>query len=734
MFKKVVLFGLLLCLSFSVFAQKAKPKTAGWYENSAERYYENGKYAKALPYLLKYQSFKPMDNEAKFQIGMCYLKTGRASKAQEYFDFLLNQKNVDKEVYHLMAQTLHLSHDFENAILYYKKYLAELDENDDKRFFVKDDIKRCAVGLKIIYKDKLGLVENLGDKINTSYDDFAPVFAPNYDNIIYFSSIREGNTGGMFDTEGREDTLKGEYRSDIFVSRLTKGEWSQTVALDERYNTVYHDVINGFSKDGSLVYMSKSKDMYFDYGDIYMNNFFEATTTTENFKLPNTLNSNDWDGDVFFFDNNVMFFSSDRKGGYGGKDIYVTKKDNAGKWSTPSNLGPGVNTPYDEISPFLAADGRTLFFSSNNLESMGGYDVFKVTFQEKLNNWTVPENLGIPINSAGNEDYFKISVDGLRAFFSSNRTDGFGMRDLYVVYFRTHRAEQQTPQDSIVFQYAIDNGLLSNKIGIDEAKITFTEPVETTPTDEVEMYKFDPLYYGEFGESETLEMNSLLVLNNVIRLLNKHPELKVELTSHIDNAGTAVHFNLFYSLKGAENVADYVIDQGISPNRIILKGCGANYPVSKSREIDGSIIKGGQRLNRRVEVRIYRSETAGILVEYGEPNIIDAMALKTNQTYKKMQIGISYKVQIKTLTTMLDDNVLMEYSDPMIEKIANKDIMIYTVGLVKGYQTAEELQNELIARGFTDCFIVAYKNGERLTEADIVKYSELYPSLKNMIK
>ncbi|MFT6936746.1 MAG: hypothetical protein ACJA1N_001045, partial [Saprospiraceae bacterium] len=455
MFKKVALFGLLLCLSFTVFAQKQKPKTAGWYEKTAEMYYENGKYQKALPYLLKYQSFKPTDDNAKFQIGTCYLKTGRANKAQEYFDFLLGQKNVNREVYHLMAQTLHLSHDFENAILYYKKYLAELDTDNDERYFVKDNIKRCATGLKIIYKDKLGLVENMGDKINTSYDDFAPVFAPDYDNIIYFSSIRNGSMGGMFDAEGKEDTLKGDYRSDIYVSRLTKGEWSLTSHLDERYNTVYHDVINGFSKDGSLVYMSQSQDMFFDYGDIYMNNFFKDNATAENFKLPYPINSNDWDGDVFFFNNTVMLFSSDRKGGYGGKDIYIAEKDQEGKWSTPKNLGPGVNTPYDEVSPFLAANGRTLFFSSNNLKSIGGYDVFKVNFDDKISNWTTAENLGMPINSAGDEEYFKVSKDGLRAFLSSNRTDGFGMRDLYVAYFRRYRQEQQSPQDSIAFQYAL---------------------------------------------------------------------------------------------------------------------------------------------------------------------------------------------------------------------------------------------------------------------------------------
>lgn len=732
MFKKVVLFSLLLCLTFSLFAQKEKPKTASWYEKTGEMYYESSKYLKALPYLLKYQEFKPTDDNAKFKIGKCYLETGRAEKAKEYFEFLLGQKTFDKEVLYLMAQTVHLSHDFDNAILYYKKYLAELSDDDPKRYFVKDDIKRCSVGQKIIYKDKLGLVENLGDKINTSYDDFAPVFAPGYDNIIYFSSIRDGNLGGMFNAEGKEDTLKGEHRSDIYVSRLTKGEWTSTIPLDERYNTVYHDVINGFSKDGGLVYMSQSKDMYFDYGNIFMNNFFEENATTENFEMPNPINSYDWDGDVYFFSNTVMLFSSDRQGGYGGKDIYITKKNKEGKWSVPENLGPGINSPYDEVSPFLAADGRTLYYSSNNVESIGGYDVFVVKFDEGINNWTKATNLGMPINSAADDAYFKVSEDGLRAFFSSSRTEGYGKRDLYVTYFRRNRKEQLTKQDSIVFQYAIDNGLLSNKVTVKPTTKIVDEP-EKDPT-VVESYEFDPLYFSQDGTSETLEMNSLLKLNELIRMLNKHKDLNVELASHIDNDGTAVHFNLFYSLKSAENIADYLIDQGIKKNRIIMKGCGANYPVSKSRESDGSIIKGGQRLNRRIELRVYRPETASIVVTYTDPAIVDAMALKSNIVFKKMQKGITYKIQIKELSTMLDSPVLGEFSDAMIERTANTEVMQYTVGLVKNYRNAEELRVQLVAKGFTDASIVAYKDGERLTTEDIKKYTSLFPDLKNMIK
>ncbi|MFK7950552.1 MAG: OmpA family protein [Saprospiraceae bacterium] len=734
MLKKVVLSCLLAIVTVAAFAQKEKPKTAGWYEKTGNMYYENKKYLKALPYLLKYQTFKATDNDAKFKIGKCYLETGRAEKAQEYFDFLLSQKNINGEVYHLMAQTMHLSHDFDNAILYYKQYLGTLDDNDPQRYFIKDNIKRCAVGRKIIYKDQLGLVENLGDKINTAYDDFAPVFAPNYDNIIYFSSVRDGNFGGMFDEEGKEDTLKGDYRSDIYVSRLSKGEWTMTTALDERYNTVYHDVINGFSKDGGLVYLSQSKDMYYDYGDIYMNNFFEEEgATTESFKLPEPINSYDWDGDVFFFNNNTMLMSSDRKSGYGGKDIYISKKGVDGKWTIPTNLGPGVNTPYDEVSPFLAADGKTLYFSSNNLESIGGYDVFIVKFDEQINNWTKATNLGMPINSAADDAYFKVSEDGLRAFFSSSRPDGFGMRDLYVTYFRRIRPEQQNTVDTISFQYAIDAGLLSNKVVA--SQVTETPVDEGNKTIESERYKFAPLYYAESGESETLEMNSLLELNKLIKLLKKHQNLNVELASYIDNDGTAVHFNLFFSLKNAENVADYMTDQGISPNRIYLKGLGANYPVSKSRQADGTAILGGKRLNKRVEIKVYRPETASLIIEYTQPAIVDAMAVKTNIIHQKITKGISYKVQVKTLNTMLDDKVLSEYSDPLIERVADNANMKYTVGLVKSHRTAEELRQELIAKGFTDAFIVVYKDGERLeTKEDIQKFVSLFPDLKNMLK
>lgn len=733
MLKKIIFSCLLSILGVTLVAQKSTTKSSSWYEKKGNLYFENEKYFQSLPYLLKYQSLKPSDEAAKLKIGKCYLETGQVVKATEYFEFLLSQKKVEDEVYLLMARAKHLAHDFDAAILYYKQYLATLNKDDSNRQLVKDNIKRCVIGRKIIYQDELGFVENLGENINSTYDDFAPTFLNGAPDILYYSSIRPGNLGGMYDAEGKVDTVAGYYRSDIYKSVLSKGEWSAIQRLPDNINSVYHDVINGFDESSNLIFVTMSEDLYFDYGDIYMNNNSEEIKNTfKNFKLPVPINSSDWDGDIYFFNSNTVLISSDRIGGYGGKDLYISKKREDGKWSNLVNLGPGVNTPYDEVSPFLAADGKTLYFSSNGLSSMGGFDVFVVMYNEKINNWSKASNLGLPINSAGDDTYFKISEDGLRACFASNRPKGFGGDDLYAVYFRKVRSEQKNIQDTIAFQYAIDKNLLSIKIK--EGTILET-PIEQQTTPELEVYKFDPLYFSDFGEGETLEMNALMELNKLIKLLEKHKNLKIELASHIDSDQTTIHFNLFSSIKNAENVAAYMIEKGIEPSRIYLKGLGANYPVSKSKEADGTSIIGGRRLNKRIEIKVYQPEKASLYIEYSQPAIIDAMAVNANAIHKRIIKGVSYKVQVKTLKTILDDDVLRDYEHPMIERNAEKTDLFYSVGLVKNYRMAEELRTELINKGYQDAVIIAYKDGQRLeTEEEIRVFAETFPDLLNMLK
>ena len=144
-----------------------------------------------------------------------------------------------------------------------------------------------------------------------------------------------------------------------------------------------------------------------------------------------------------FADNNRVVFASRRAGGYGGYDLYQVTLVN-GEWSIAQNLGPSVNTPYDEVSPFLAMDGKTLYFSSNNREiSIGGMDVFKTVYNANRRAWSKPFNLGVPINSAGDDSHFRLAKDGYTAYFSSNRKDSFGNRDIYIAYFYDFLSESQ---------------------------------------------------------------------------------------------------------------------------------------------------------------------------------------------------------------------------------------------------------------------------------------------------
>lgn len=733
--KQWVITGLLCFMVLLAIGQKNR--TPKYYLNKGEEYYTNKKYLKALPYFLKYQAFKPKDMEAKLKIGVCYVETNRPDMARDYLEFLNGQKNPKESVLLNLAKTYHLQHEFELAIQYYKKYLAKLSDKDEQRYLIKDEIKRCARGMKLVYKEKLALVENLGDKINTSYDDFAPVTSPMYNNILYFSSVRDGNMGGMIDAEGKTDTLKGDYRSDIYVSRLIKGEWTATAPLDERYNTVYHDVISDFSKDGSIVYYTQSQDMFFDYGELFMNNFLEGETSKP-FKLPNPINSYDWEGDAYFFNDNIVVFSSDRKGGYGGKDLYIARKNKEGNWSKAYNLGKRVNSPYDETTPYLAKDGRTLYFSSNNTNSMGGFDIFKSTFQEGISNWSTPDNLGTPVNTAADDAYFRISDDGLRAFFSSARPEGYGARDLYVAYFRKVRTEQANPIDTIVFQYALTNNLLAEDVKItaktEKPKVENNEvrpPVIDKPAENIPIYRFNPLFYD--GNELLLTASSLTELNRMINVLKKYPNLNVELSGHTDQ-DAELQYNLFFSLKNTESVADYLLDNGIVKSRIFLKGCGHNYPIARSKNMDGSVIKAGQGLNKRVEMRIYRPDEIPILTEYNGPNLIDEMSVKSFEIYNKMIKGLSYKVQIKALKQMFDGEILKQFADPMIETQPSIGYMRYTIGLFKSYTSAFELKRQVAKLGYEDAFIIPYVDGERLSDEDLETYKNRFGDLNNLIR
>ena len=308
-------------------------------------------------------------------------------------------------------------------------FLSLVDEESPAAKTTRVNLQQCQNALDAFrYKSKVTL-ESVGDKVNSPDPEFSSIISIDGQNL-YFTSRRK-RTGASDDNI--VDPITGNYLEDVFVSsKQENGDWSDpemlnfsrsnqneaTVALDLNQTTVflYDDTEGG-------------GDLY--QAPIRKNNPFSKI---KKLKIPG-VNTEFWEPHIAFTgDGNVAYFSSNRPGGYGGRDIYRIVKYGNGEWSEPINMGPEINTEFDEDSPFISVDGKTMYFASNGVKSIGGFDIFLTVFDED-NNWSPPINMGYPINSTGDDLYFTTTVDGKVAYLTSFRPNGQGEKDIYRIIF-----------------------------------------------------------------------------------------------------------------------------------------------------------------------------------------------------------------------------------------------------------------------------------------------------------
>ena len=267
-------------------------------------------------------------------------------------------------------------------------------------------------------------------------------------------------------------------------------------------------------------------------------------------------------------DGKKIFVASERPGGWGGSDIYMVEKNGAGQLGTAMNLGPSINSEWDEDSPFLSFDGTVLYFSSKGHDSMGGFDIFRS--RQKLNQWSVAENLGFPINTPGHDTYFVGTKDGKRAYYSSIREEGFGADDIYLITL---------PKE------LVDDEKISVQTSQAESNFTDAGPSR------------DFVIYFSFGERQPSSRDLQKVLD-FITLSSKITDVLIETEGHTDNIGSE-KYNQSLSLLRAQSVKSYLASKGITPARITTKGWGASQPAASN-----DAEKNGRALNRRVEIRV----------------------------------------------------------------------------------------------------------------------------------
>lgn len=359
--------------------------------------------------------------------GIEHFKIASVGATKNYDAYSHKETGAPYDAYYYLAKCYHLAGELAKANEYYNLFLANTNKGTRLLDMAKVGLAQVDVAKREIANPKSAIVKNIGNTVNGPEADYTPVVSLD-GNSLYFTSRRrwEDRPEGKF-----QDPLLHNYPEDIYVSYIDfEGEWTAPTRLELCVDSLNEATISVSADERRIfVYEDRSGGGDIYYSDILPNDRFEDMRKMN----AKELNTEYWETHCSLTpDGQNIYFASDRPGGYGGRDLYRLTRLPNGEWSKAQNMGPNINTPYDEDSPFIAVNNNTLYYSSNGPQSMGGFDVF-VTFRDEDNQWSTPANLGYPINSTGDDIYYTTTVDGLRGYLSSFRQDGYGEKDIYEI-------------------------------------------------------------------------------------------------------------------------------------------------------------------------------------------------------------------------------------------------------------------------------------------------------------
>lgn len=678
--KKNVALILFFLLSFSFLAHTQKSR---YFMNKfieADYHIHKENHNAALEILLDLYK-DDMDNaNLNFLIGACYMNLNKHEEAEPFlwralpyahqeYNQTFDDTTASMFVYFYLGIVSQLKYRFNEAIYYFnyfKYYLkseyAYFPRYIDFVYELNRWIETCDNARKHIAHQKKIIVENIGPHVNTEWPEYAPVLSADL-QTLYFTTRRPDNVGNMKDVDGKffEDISYAKYDDANDV-------WKDVKNLGEPINTKNHEATVSLSHDAKTLFIYRD--------DKGVGNVYQSTVVNNEWTKPQKLsvNSPSWEPHVCMSpDGNTLFFVSNRPGGLGGSDIYKSIKMPNGEWGKPENLGPTVNTKYDEESPFMLSDGKTLYFSSKGHDSMGGYDVFTTTIDAE-GKFTVPENLGFPINTTEDDVFFFPTTDPDVIYYSSAKREGYGDMDIYritiikdiefvailkgnvfdEIFFRpveaqifikeidgkyeldlkTYRKTGEyytnmpigrryeitviaegfdTIKDFLEVKQEDRNQVFTKMYLMKKPKPTLEEIeyiVEEVVVDSVpKVIYFEDMTDFKVGtkivlknilydfDKSTLRPESIVECDKLLDFLNDKPTLRIEISSHTDNKGSA-RYNKKLSEERAKSVVNYLVSKGIDINRLEAKGYGFDEPIATNDTEEG------RQMNRRTEFMI----------------------------------------------------------------------------------------------------------------------------------
>ena len=654
--KKFQTLLLILALLFTAGESFSQKKSKDFRANAA---FEAGEYFEAIDlYKNAYNKIKDKTKRAEivFRIAECYRITREARKAELWYQKAISQDYQDPVIYLRYAEMLMMNENYEKASEQFKKY-KELVPEDPR---AETGIRSCQLAGEWL-ENPIGYEVEEMRYFNSRERDFSPAYSEDDHATVLFTSTRDDATGK--DIHG----ATGENFTDIFISRQDrKGKWSTPVPMDEKFSSNADDGTPNVSHDYSVLYFTRCpKGKNEQLGCQIYASRRSGGEWSEPTKVQIGFDSIVIAHPAISPDNMTLYFVSDMSGSIGGKDIWKVSRANEGdEWGEPENLGQDINTPGDEMFPYVHADG-TLYFSSDSHIGLGGMDIYKAEKNES-GRWLV-ENLRPPINSSNDDFGIVFESAAERGFFSSSRK-GRGNDEIYAFYLpplkfnitgvvkddKTDRVlpgatvksigsdgitiESETNQDGsfrfmlnpntdYVFVASKDrylNGKERETTKGREKSTDFQTTIYLSPVDQV--IEIDNIFY-DFARWD-LRPESMVSLDNLVETLNDNPNITIELISHTDSRGSNADNDLL-SQRRAQSVVDYLITKGIASDRLQAKGYGETQPKVVDEKVTAQypFLRTGQELteqfieslpeeqkeqdhqvNRRTEFRVLRTD------------------------------------------------------------------------------------------------------------------------------
>lgn len=639
----VLLMGTLSLISYG--QTKPKPSDFGIQSKKAMKYYLEGlqqaqwrNRMEAINFFEEAIKLEPNFSHAHYQLGVnAYVK----KKYEDAMTHLEKVAEINPQEFKVLNFFLGESYFYNEEYAKSKEQLSLFLEkgigrkNDVNK--AKRTLRHATFAAEAIQKPMDFEAINMGDSINTARDEYLPYLTAD-DEYILFTSKRPQSVGGF-------NRSLQDYSEDFFFSKKENGTWSKARNLGKPINTRENEGAASVTQDGRMIFFTAcnlpggfgSCDIYYSQRD--------GNKWTRPQILGPEVNSESWDSQpCLSHDGKTLYFASGRVGGKGGRDIWYSNLVD-GRWTQAKNLGSPINTAGNEDSPFIHADDETLYFSSDYHPGFGAQDLF-VSYRDETETWSLPKNMGYPLNTVADESNIFVSASGKRGYINSDREGGKGMSDLYefemapeirpklATYLRGLVIDSLTEKPVYARIRLIDvasgdtiRQVFSDKI---EGKFLMSVPLNRDYAAYVEApgYLFtsknfsltssgESSYFDLLIEMKKLRKDISIVLPNIffatgkwdlektsevelkflLKFLKQNPSMSIEVQGHTDDVGKDED-NLNLSQKRAESVRDYLIERGINPERLVAKGYGESHPVA------GNITDEDRARNRRTEIKI----------------------------------------------------------------------------------------------------------------------------------